>query len=94
MQQYTHPVTVPAAVTLMNMLHFIAFVLVVVGAINWGLVGLGGFMGSSWNLVNMLLGSWPMVEWLVYVLVGLSGLYLVFTHKRDCSMCMSHDGGM
>jgi uncharacterized membrane protein YuzA (DUF378 family) len=31
-------------------------ILVIVGAINWGLVGLGGFFGGNWNLVNMLLG--------------------------------------
>lgn len=76
----------------MKILHGGAFVLVVVGAINWGLVGLGGFMGSSWNLVSMILGSWPMVESLVYVLVGLSGLYLMFTHKGDCKCCSPSSG--
>lgn len=54
----------------------LGMVLVIVGALNWGLVGLGGFLGGNWNVVNMLLGSWPTVEWLVYVLVGLSGLWL------------------
>ncbi len=68
-------------------LHMVTFVLVLVGALNWGLVGLGGFMGGDWNLVNMLLGSWPMVEWLVYVLVGLSAVYEVATHKKNCRMC-------
>ena len=53
-----------------------ATLLVVVGAVNWGLVGLGGFMGANWNVVNMVLGAWPQVEWLVYVLVGASGLWL------------------
>jgi uncharacterized membrane protein YuzA (DUF378 family) len=51
--------------------------LVVVGALNWGLVGLGGLLGNqNWNVVWMLLGSWPMVLNLVYVLVGLAGLWL------------------
>ncbi len=50
--------------------------LVVVGAVNWGLVGLGGFLGQNLNVVNLLLGSWPSVEWIVYILVGLSGLGL------------------
>lgn len=51
-----------------------AWWLLVVGALNWGLVGLGGWLGNDWNVVNMLLGSWPWLENLVYVLVGVSGL--------------------
>lgn len=71
----------------MKALHVIAFILLVVGGLNWGLVGLGGFMGSDWNLVHMILGAWPAVEWVVYVLVGISAVVLLFTHKRDCAMC-------
>ncbi len=71
----------------MKILHMIAFILLVIGGLNWGLVGLGGFAGSNWNVVNLLLGSWPQVEWIVYILVGLSALMLMFTHKRDCKMC-------
>ena len=56
----------------------LGMVLVIVGAINWGLVGLGGFMGGDWNVVHMLLGSWPTVEWLVYVLVGLAGVWALW----------------
>ena len=63
-------------------LHMVAFLLVVVGALNWGLVGL-----LKWNLVNLLVGTWPVVEMVVYVLVGLSGLYLLLTHKGDCKVC-------
>lgn len=59
-------------------------ILVLVGALNWGLVGLGGFMGQDWNLVAGLLGAWPQVEWLVYLLVGLSGLYML---KSYCGSC-------
>lgn len=44
--------------------------LVVIGAINWGLVGL-----LNINLVTLLFGSWPWLVMLVYVLVGLSGLW-------------------
>lgn len=68
-------------------LHMVSWILIIVGALNWGLVGLGGLMGSSWNLVNMLLGSWPMVEALVYLLVGLSAVYEVATHKKNCRLC-------
>lgn len=68
-------------------MHAISFILVVIGGLNWGLMGLGAFLGSDWNVVHMILGSWMSVEDLVYVLVGLSAVYLVFTHKRDCKMC-------
>jgi uncharacterized membrane protein YuzA (DUF378 family) len=80
----------------MKVLHIIAFILLVVGGLNWGLVGLGGFMGGDWNIVHMILGSWPVVEWLVYVLVGLSAIYEVVTHKSTCKLCggMGMGGGM
>jgi hypothetical protein len=52
----------------------VAWILMVIGGLNWGLVGLGGFLGSDLNVVHMLLGSWPMVEWIVYVLVGLAAV--------------------
>ncbi len=52
----------------------LAFVLVIVGALNWGLFGLGNLMGGNWNLVNLLFGSWPMVENIVYILVGISAV--------------------
>ena len=67
----------------------LSFILVIIGGLNWGLVALGGYMGNNWNVVNMILGNWPQVEWLVYLLVGLGALVLLFTHKRDCKMCSS-----
>ncbi len=75
----------------MKILHIIAFLLLVVGGLNWGLIGLGGFMGGDWNVVHMILGMWPAVEWIVYVLVGLSAAWLLFMHKQGCKMC---SGGM
>ncbi|MFZ3043494.1 MAG: DUF378 domain-containing protein [Minisyncoccia bacterium] len=75
----------------MKSLHYIEHVLVTVGGLNWGLVGLGGFMGADWNVVHMILGTWPTVEWLVYVLVGLSALMMLFGMKKDCRMM---SGGM
>jgi len=68
--------------------HIISFVLVIVGGLNWGLVGLFGF-----NLVEVILGGIPMVERTVYVLVGLGAVYLAFNHKKDCRECVA-GGGM
>jgi len=71
----------------MKALHMIAFILLVIGGLNWGLVGLGGFMNADWNIVHMILGSWPKIEWLVYILVGLSALWLLVGHKSHCKIC-------
>ena len=49
-----------------------AAVLVAIGAINWGLAELG------WNVVQALLGSWPMLVTIVYYLVGLSGVWALY----------------
>ena len=68
----------------MKWLHLLAYLLVIVGALNWGLVGLFNF-----NLVNAVVGSWPSVESLVYVLVGASAVYEVLTHGGNCKTCMS-----
>ena len=68
----------------MKALHAVTFVLVVVGAINWGLIGL-----LNLNLVHNLLGSISGLETLVYVLVGASGVVLLATHAKDCKMCGS-----
>jgi hypothetical protein len=64
----------------------IAKVLVVIGGVNWGLVGLGMLLGKSWNLVYMLLGSMPTAEAVVYVLVGVSAVMSIFCCK--CEKCV------
>lgn len=67
-----------------------ACVLLVIGGLNWGLIGLGGFLGKDLNVVSMLLGSWPMVEWLVYVLVGVSAVLAILGPKYcPCSKGMA-----
>ncbi len=71
----------------MKALHIVAFVLVVIGGLNWLLEAIG------WNLVELILGSWPVLVKIVYVLVGLSALLLIFTHKKDCKACGSGMGG-
>ena len=71
----------------MKALHMVGFVLAMVGALNWGLIGLGSFAGFDGNVVHMLLGSVPQLEWLVYVLVGASAVLLIVTHKKDCNNC-------
>lgn len=62
----------------------IAKVLVLVGAVNWGLVGLGGFLEMNLNVVNLALGAWPQVEWVVYLLVGVAGVFKMVKCAKGC----------
>lgn len=64
-------------------LHMVAFALLLVGGLNWGLWGLFNI-----NLVEWLLGMWPMLVKLVYILVGLSAVYIAVTHMQSCTYCM------
>ncbi len=64
----------------------VAWILILIGGLNWGLVGLGGLLGSNLNVVNMILGGWPMVESIVYLLVGVA-VILKLAHKK-CGTCM------
>jgi len=55
-----------------SVLDWIALVLLIIGGINWGLAVF------NVNLVDMLFGAWPIVEQIVYALVGLSALYTIY----------------
>lgn len=55
----------------MNAVDYVAFVLVVVGGLNWGLVG-----AFEFNLVDTLFGEGSALSRIVYVLVGLAAIYL------------------
>lgn len=67
-----------------NIVGIVAFTLVLVGALNWGLVGLGYLVsGADWNVVRMLLGSGK-IEAAVYVLVGLAGVYKLVMCSKNC----------
>ena len=52
-------------------LDFIAFILVIIGGLNWGLVGLMDF-----NVVDVVFGVGSFLGRVVYILVGLSAIYL------------------
>lgn len=65
-----------------KMIHMITFTLMFIGALNWGLIGLLDF-----NLVGAILGSMPALEKIVYILVGVSAVYVMATHMSDCKIC-------
>lgn len=56
---------------------WIAMTLLIIGGVNWGLVGL-----FSFDLVAAIFGPMSAVSRIVYVLVGLSALYTIFTATK------------
>jgi uncharacterized membrane protein YuzA (DUF378 family) len=58
-------------------LSWLAIVLVVIGALNWGLVGLANF-----NLVAAIFGAGSALSRIVYILVAIAGIYLIGASPR------------
>lgn len=56
-----------------TVIDWVCFILVVIGAINWGLVGFFDF-----NLVGMIFGAMPIVARIIYAVVGIAGVYMVY----------------
>lgn len=54
----------------MKIIDKMALFLIIIGAINWGLVGLFNF-----NLVDTIFGTATLVSRIIYILVGISGLW-------------------
>ena len=55
---------------------WIVLILVIVGGLNWGLVGV-----FNYDLVASIFGDMSALSRIVYDLVGLSAIYLIFTVK-------------
>jgi uncharacterized membrane protein YuzA (DUF378 family) len=65
----------------------VTFPLVIIGALNWGLIGFFKF-----NLVMKIFGGAPTVEQIIYALVGLAALVEIFGHKGSCRYCGTSAG--
>jgi len=61
-----------------NALDWIALVLVIVGGLNWGLFGL-----FSFDLVEAIFGTLTTLSRIVYILVGLSAIYMIYMATKD-----------
>ena len=61
----------------LSSLDWVALVLVIIGGLNWGLVAV-----AQLDLVQTLVGAWPLVANVVYILVALSALYLAVIAKK------------
>lgn len=75
----------------MRALSIISLLLVIIGALNWGLVGILGF-----NVVSWLFGPVSLLSRIVYILVGLGGLFgiamLVKLSESPESVCVPREG--
>ena len=62
----------------MKSIHIVAFLLLIVGGLNWLLeafgYGIGRFLPSS-------------ISQIIYILVGLSAIFELATHKKCCKVC-------
>lgn len=56
----------------MKVIDTIALILVIIGAINWGLIGIFNF-----NLVDAIFGAMSALSRIIYTLVGISGLWAI-----------------
>ncbi len=56
---------------------YTALTLVIIGAVNWGLIGI-----FKLDLVNLIFGNMTWISRIIYTLVGLSGVYLLSLYGR------------
>lgn len=68
----------------MKGLHKITWLLVIIGGLNWLLVGL-----FNWDVGHLLGGMDSGISHVIYVLVGLSALVELFSHKKNCNACVA-----
>ncbi|MBS5801433.1 MAG: DUF378 domain-containing protein [Brachyspira sp.] len=62
----------------MRALKIISYILVIIGALNWGLVGLFNI-----DLVALIFGEMTILARIVYILVGISAIISLITSYRD-----------
>ncbi len=65
----------------------VAGLLVVVGALNWGMIG-----GFNRNIVSQLLGSGTTAEKVVYILVGIAGIMKLLSCFIRCPLAKKGEG--
>lgn len=66
----------------MKALNMVSLILVIVGGINWGLVGV-----FNVDLVALIFGAMSLVSKIIYILVGLSAINMIFIASK-CKCCV------
>ena len=62
-------------------IHTITFILLIIGGLNWLLAAF------KWNIVDKVFGIGSPISIIIYVLVGLSAIYEIISHKTLCRNC-------
>ncbi len=57
--------------------------ILVIGGLNWSLVALGYFLNTNLNVINLILGNWPAVENIVYLIVGLCAFMVLWMEMQS-----------
>lgn len=68
----------------MKSLHTVTFILLIIGGLNWLLVGVIG-----WDVGQVFGGQAAIISRIIYILVGLSAIYEIVSHKKNCKECMA-----
>ena len=62
--------------------HPITFLLTILGAINWGLIGLFEF-----NFIGFIFVRLPTIERITYIIIGIAAIIELFNHAKNCKFC-------
>ncbi len=66
----------------MKAIHVISYLLLVIGGLNWLLVGAFG-----WDVGVIFGGQDALISRVIYILVGVSAIVMLATHKKTCTDC-------
>lgn len=70
----------------MKAYHSIVFILLIIGGLNWLLVGL-----FNWDIGMIFGGQEAIVSKIIYILVGVSAISLAITHRNECRYCVAKE---
>jgi len=71
----------------MKSLHMAAFILLIVGGLNWLLLGV-----FQWEIGMLFGGTSAILSRVIYVLIGAAAVYEIFTHRKNCKACATGGG--
>lgn len=63
-------------------MHMVTFILLVIGGINWLLLG-----AFEWDIGALFGGMDAIISRIIYIVIGLAALWEIFTHKKNCRSC-------
>ena len=67
--------------------HKIAFILLIVGGLNWLLLGV-----FQWEIGVLFGGASAIISRIIYILIGAAAVYEIVTHRQNCKACAVGDG--